>query len=68
MNAHYLEDAARERISENLRIAEQVRLEKIAEGGNRRKRSQQFHDWIGYVGRVLAARHGAEPNAVKGRA
>ena len=68
MNAHYLEGAARERMREYSEIAEQLRREKIAEDGNSRKRSQQLHDWIGYVGRVLAARHGAEPNAVKGRA
>jgi hypothetical protein len=65
MNAHYLEGAARERIREYLAIAERVRLEKMAEDGNRPQRFQQFHDWIAYVGRVLAARGAAESHALR---
>ena len=48
-----------------LEIAEQVRLQKMAEDGNRPQRFQQFHDWIAYVGRVLAARRGAESHALR---
>jgi hypothetical protein len=64
-DAYYLEHAASERIRENFQIAEQERLAKITESGNGRQRFQQFHDWIAHVGRILAARHGGEPNALR---
>jgi hypothetical protein len=67
-NAYYYELAAAERIKESFLITDQMRLAKMAEDGNRRRKLQQLRDWIANVGRVLAARHGAEPNAVKGRA
>jgi hypothetical protein len=60
--------AAAERMREHIQIADQERLAKMAADGNRRRNLQQLRDWIANVGRVLAARHGAEPSAVKGRA
>jgi len=67
-NACYLERAVAERINQCLQIADRERLTKMAEDGNRRGKFQGFHYWIADVGRVLAARHGAEPSTVKGRA
>ena len=67
-NAYYYELAAAERIKEYFQITDQERLAKMAEDRNRRRKSLQVRDWIANIGRVLAARHGAEPNAVKGRA
>jgi hypothetical protein len=65
---YYFELAVAERIDEYLQIAHRERLTKMVEGGNRRRKFRQFRDWIGDVGWVLAARRGAEPNALKGRA
>ena len=67
-NVYYLKLAAAERMREHFQIADQERLAKMAEDRNRRRKLHQLRDWIADVGRVLAARHGAEPNAVKGRA
>ena len=67
-DAYYLELAASERMKEYYQIADRERLTKMAEDGNRRRKFQQLHDWIVNVGRILAARHGAEPNALKERA
>jgi len=67
-NVYYLKLAAAERMREHFQIADQERLAKMAEDGKRRRKLQQIRDWIANVGRVLAARHGAEPSAVKGRA
>ena len=67
-NVYYMKLAAAERMREHFQIADQERLAKMAEDGKRGRKFQQLHDWIAGVGRTLAARHGAEPNAVKGRA
>ena len=64
-DAYYLEHAAGERIRENFQIAEQERLAKIAESANGRQRFRQFHEWVAHVGRILAARHVGEPNALR---
>jgi hypothetical protein len=64
-NAYYLEHAVGDRIRESLQIANEERLAKLAESGNRRLRSRQFHDWVARVGRILAARHGGVPNALR---
>jgi hypothetical protein len=67
-NVYYLKLAAAERMREHFQIADQMRQAKMAEDRHRRRTLQQLRDWIANVGRLLAARHGAEPNAVKGRA
>ena len=62
---YYIEYAARERIRESLRIAQQEHLAKTAASGKGQRKLRGLTGVFAYLGHALAARHGVESTALR---